>query len=128
MCTSIGIPCVRREEPRLGERRFGLLLGVDHLRVDRHVERDPDHVQDVDLAALLLGEPERGAEHLLADEADLHRDEDALVRALEVGDEVADRRRDAAEDPLPRGEPGADEDDARRTRARSARRCAPRRA
>ena len=46
------------------------------------VERDADHVQREDRPAALLGELDRGREHLLADRPELDRHEDRLVLAL----------------------------------------------
>ena len=76
---------VGTEQLRLGERRRGPLLLEVELRVDRGVERHPDHVQRLDLRRALLGELDRGRDHLLADQAELHRDADpAHLRLREL--------------------------------------------
>ena len=61
---------------RLGERRRGLLLRSGIVGVERQVERHAEHVQRATLERALLREPDRGREHLLADRAELERDED----------------------------------------------------
>ena len=92
-------------------------------------ERDADHVQRVDRAPALLGELDRGRQHLLADRPELDRDEDPLVLALAGGNEVrasAPRRARAARrrggrarrrrGTAPRSEPGGTADPRRGVR------------
>src|SRR5262245_6458695 len=88
------------EELRLRERCFRLLLLVGQLRVERKRERHLDHVECTHRAAALLGEADRGCEHLLADRTELDRDEDPLVDALLLGDEVGDGRLDGLEEAI----------------------------
>ena len=109
--TSISTPASSREQLRVRERGLGLLLGVEHRSVERLVERDADHVDGDDGAALLLGKPEGRAEHLLADQADLHRDENPLVGAFDLGNEVSYGGRHPSEDPFARHDSRAGEDD-----------------
>src|SRR6266511_1471908 len=65
-----------------------VLAGIDQLGVQRPVERHANDMERAHGAAALLGEPERRSEHLLSDEADLHRHEDALVQTLELRHEI----------------------------------------
>ena len=73
---------LRGELLRVGERLPGVLLLGAHLGVQRQLHRHADHVDRADARVVLLGQPDRGGEHLLADRAELHRDEDAGVLAL----------------------------------------------
>src|SRR6266516_6038792 len=93
---------LRSKQLGLGERRLGLLLGFLERRVERLVEGNANHVDRLHRAAALLGELDRGAEHLFADQTELHRDENPLVDALELGHEIPDRRRHATEHLLAR--------------------------
>src|SRR6266508_1226699 len=85
-------PVLGGEQLRLGKRGLRLLLGIDQLGVQRPVERHAKDMERAHGAAALLGEPERRSKHLLSDEADLHRHEDALVQTLELRHEIADGR------------------------------------
>ena len=93
------------------------------LGVERHVERHLDHVERLDRRAVLLREPDRRRDHLLADLAELHRHEDAArTRAsrqhlLVGGDDVLEQARAAAA-------PDQHVDDEARERARPGRRSA----
>ena len=69
---------VGTEQLRLRQRRLGALLLVDQLAVQLLLERDADHVQGLHLRPVLAGEPDRRCEHLLADDPELHRHEDAV--------------------------------------------------
>src|SRR3954447_25166873 len=89
------------EELRLGERGLRPLLLVGHLGGEREVERHTDDVQRADGAAALLGEADRGGQHLLADLAELDRHENPLVDPFLLGDEVGDRGLDGLHEPLP---------------------------
>ncbi len=64
----------------------------------RRVERHADHVQRLDGRAALLGELDRRRQHLLADQPDLHRDED--LAELGLRQLLLVRRRDGLEQPL----------------------------
>jgi hypothetical protein len=68
------------QELCLGERRRRPLLLVDHRGVERRLQRHADHVERLHLRALLRREPNRGREHLLADDPELHRHEDLRER------------------------------------------------
>ena len=52
-CRSTVDAVVGAEQLRLGERRLGALLLVEHRRVERLLERHADHVQRLDLGAVL---------------------------------------------------------------------------
>ena len=101
---------VRAEELRLRQRGLGTLLLVEELAVERLLQRDPDHVQRLHLRRVLGRELDRRREHLLTDDPELHRHEDALEGDRRL-DRVLVRGRDLLHQPLAVGLPHRDEDD-----------------
>ena len=90
---------------RLGlrEGRFGSALLLAELGIERQLERHQNDVQDTYRAALLLGQLEGRGENLVADRAELERDQDALVEPFHLRHEIGLRRLDALEHGLAPG-------------------------
>src|SRR5215213_6292506 len=104
-------PVLGCEQLRLGERRLGPFVLVGQLGVERLVERHLDHGQRPHRTAALLREADRRRKHLLADQAELDRDEDPLVVPLLLGNEIGDRGLHVLEQPLVARLPHGDEED-----------------
>src|SRR5947209_4407094 len=86
------------ERLRLLERRGRALVLLAHRRVERELERHADDVQRLHVGAALLGQLDRGRDHLLADQPELHRNEDP--RELRLRQLLFVGRDDVLEEPL----------------------------